>query len=63
VSQCGPDEWCVVVEDPEVAEPDTSLPGADAPENLLCALCFRDSSEIRTITIEQRTQSREKGAR
>ena len=61
VSQCGPDEWCVVVEDPELAEPDTSLPDGDAPENLLYPLCFRDSSEIRAVSVERWERAREEG--
>jgi hypothetical protein len=63
VSQCCSDEWCVVVEDPKLAEPDTSLPDGDAPENLLYPLCFRDSSEIRAVTIEEWTRVREAGGR
>lgn len=46
VSQGCPDEWCIIVEAPELAEPDTSPPDGDAPENLLYPMCFRDSSEI-----------------
>ena len=49
VSQRCPDEWYVVVEDPELAEPDPSVPNGDAPENLLYPACFRDSSELRPI--------------
>ena len=63
VSQCCPDEWYVVVEAPELAEPDASLANGDAPENLLYPTCFRDSSEIRAITVEQWTCAREAGGR
>lgn len=61
VSQCCEDEWCIVVESPELAEPDPSLPDGDAPENLLYPLCFRDSSEIRTVSVEQWERARNEG--
>lgn len=62
VSECGVDEWCIVVEAAELAEPDTSLPDGDAPENLLYPLCFRDSSEIRAVSVAQWDRLREGGA-
>lgn len=52
VSHCCTDEWCIVVEAPELAEPDTSLPDGGAPENLLYPLCFRDSSESCLIALQ-----------
>lgn len=53
LGRCGPDEWYVVVEVPALAEPDPSMPNGDAPENLLYPACFRDSSELRSITVRQ----------
>ncbi|MFL6053305.1 MAG: hypothetical protein ACJ72W_10375 [Actinoallomurus sp.] len=61
VSQCCPDEWCIAVEASELAEPDPSLPDGDAPENLLYPVCFRDSSEIRAVSVEQWGRAREEG--
>ncbi|MGH3374857.1 MAG: hypothetical protein ACRDP6_08965 [Actinoallomurus sp.] len=63
VTQCCEDEWCIVVEAPELAETDPSLPDGDAPESLLYPLCFRDSSEIRAVSIEQWERAREEGGR
>jgi hypothetical protein len=63
VSQCCLDEWCIVVEAPELAEPDTRLLDGDAPENLLYPLCFGDSSEIRAVSAEQWARTREEGGR
>jgi hypothetical protein len=40
VSQCGPDEWQICVQSPELAIPD------EAGEATY-PLCFRDSSELR----------------
>ena len=62
VSQCCADE-CIVVEATELAEVNPNLPDGDAPENLLYPLCFRDSSEIGVITVEQWTCAREAGGR
>lgn len=62
ISQCCEDEWYVVVEAPELAEPDPTLTDGDAPENLLYPTCFRDSSEIRTVSVEQWERAREVGA-
>jgi hypothetical protein len=59
LDQCCPDEWRVVVEAPELAEPDTSVPNDDAREKLLYPVCFRDSSEIRMVTLEQWMRARE----
>jgi hypothetical protein len=53
VTYCGADEWCVVVEAAELAEPDPSVPNGDAPENLLYPLCFRDSSELRAVSADE----------
>ncbi len=49
VSQCGPDEWEVCVEDRGLAVlEDGSVPPPGTPEdNLLYPVCFRDSTEIR----------------
>jgi hypothetical protein len=49
LSQCGPDEWHVVVEVPALAEPDPSIPNGDAPENLVYPACFRDATELRAV--------------
>ncbi len=45
VAQCGPDEWQVCVETPELAVPD------EAGEPTY-PLCFRDASELRTPEAE-----------
>jgi hypothetical protein len=58
-SQCGSDEWHVVIEVPALAEPDPSVPNGDAPENLLYPACFRDASEIRAVTVRQWQRTRE----
>ncbi|MGI8330383.1 hypothetical protein ACRYCC_10485 [Actinomadura scrupuli] len=59
LTRCGPDEWHVVIELPALAEPDASMPNVDAPENLLYPTCFRDSSEIRAVTVRHWQQVRE----
>ncbi|WP_214326013.1 hypothetical protein [Nonomuraea sediminis] len=51
LEQCGPNEWWIVVEAPALAEPDPSIPNGDAPENLLYPACFRDSTEIRAVSM------------
>lgn len=51
LAQCGPDEWRVVVEVSLLAIPDPSVPTGDAPENLLYPVCFRDSTEIRAVSM------------
>ncbi len=48
--QCGPDEWCVVVEVPALATPDPSTPNDSAPESLLYPACFRDATEIHVVS-------------
>lgn len=48
VSQCCPDEWCVVVEVDALGEPDP-----DDPDHLLYPLCFRDASELRPVTEDE----------
>jgi hypothetical protein len=53
LSQCCADEWYVVVEAPALTEPDPSAPDGVAPENLLYPACFRDSSEIRAVSVEE----------
>ncbi|GAA4514040.1 hypothetical protein GCM10023191_082030 [Actinoallomurus oryzae] len=58
VSRCGEDEWCVVVEAADLAEPDPNIPHGDAPENLLYPLCFRDSSELRAVSAEEWSRAR-----
>ncbi|GAA1024675.1 hypothetical protein Aple_103640 [Acrocarpospora pleiomorpha] len=50
LSQCGPDEWSVLVEVPAPAIPDPSVSNSDAPENMLYPTCFRDASELRPAT-------------
>jgi hypothetical protein len=59
LEQCGPDEWRVVVEVPALAYPDPSVPNGNAPEHMLYPACFRDSSEIRGVTVRQWEQARE----
>jgi hypothetical protein len=59
LSQCGRNEWHVVIEVPALAEPDPSIPNGDAPENLLYPACFRDAGEIRAVTGRQWQQARE----
>jgi hypothetical protein len=59
LSQCGPDEWHVVIEVPALAEPDPSAPNGHAPENPLYPACFRDASEIRAVTVQQWQRARE----
>ena len=48
-SQCGPDEWEVVVLDDRLATLEDDSPATEStpPEDLLCPVCFRDGSEIR----------------
>ncbi len=46
LTQCAPDEWCVIVEVPSLSCPDHG----DAPENRLYPLCYRDATEIRAVT-------------
>ena len=62
LEQCGPDEWRVVVEVPALAYPDPSLPNGNAPENLLYPACFRDSSELRLVTVRHWQRAREEWA-
>jgi hypothetical protein len=52
LSQCGPDEWHVCVEDRELARLDdgSPAPGGTADRELLYPCCFRDASEIRRVT-------------
>jgi len=57
--ECCLDEWYVVVEVPELAEPDPTVPDGDAPENLPYSACFRDAGEIRPISEEQWARLRE----
>ena len=45
VSQCGPEEWSVVVEVDALGVPDP-----DDPDALLYPLCFRCVSELRAVT-------------
>jgi hypothetical protein len=59
LSQCAPDEWHVVVEVYELAFPDPSVPDGEAPENLLYPACFRDSSELRAVTVRRWQQAYE----
>jgi hypothetical protein len=59
LSQCGPDEWHVVIEVPTLAEPGPSVPNGDAPENLLYPACFRDASELRAVTAREWQRTRE----
>ncbi len=49
VEQCGPDEWYVRVEAPELATLQDGRPAPDgtASRNLYYPCCFRDGSEIR----------------
>ena len=49
VTQCGPDEWQVCVQDPRLAELEDGSPAPEGtPEDeALFPLCFRDASEIR----------------
>jgi hypothetical protein len=63
VSQCGLDEWCILVEAAEWAERDPNLPDENAPENLLYPPCFRDASEIRAVSAEQWERARNEEAR
>lgn len=53
LGQCCTDEWYVVVEAPALAEEDPSVPDGEASENLLYPACFRDSSEIRAVSVEE----------
>ena len=52
VSQCGPEEWYVRVEDRELATTDDGSPVPDgaADEGLFYPCCFRDASELRCVT-------------
>ncbi|MBO3753076.1 hypothetical protein J5X84_44150 [Streptosporangiaceae bacterium NEAU-GS5] len=63
LSQCGSDEWHVVVELPALAEPDPSIPNGDAAENLLYPACFRDASELRAVSEDEWWRVREGLAR
>jgi hypothetical protein len=49
VYQCGPDEWYVCVEAPEVLVAADGRPVRDGawPDDVFYPCCFRDSSEIR----------------
>lgn len=51
LEQCGPDEWQVLVQSPELATlEDGTVPPAGTPDDELCfPVCFRDSSELRRI--------------
>jgi hypothetical protein len=55
ISQCGPDEWQVLVEVRELAtRKDGTRPSqGTASRNLYCPICFRDASEIRPRTGER----------
>ncbi|MBC6456378.1 hypothetical protein [Actinomadura sp. HBU206391] len=57
--QCCPDECYVVVKVLDFAEPGPNVPNGDAPEDLLCPACFRDSSELRPISEERWMRLRE----
>lgn len=48
---CGPDEWLIAVESRDVATAEDGTPApADADdEDVWFPMCFRDSSEIRTV--------------
>jgi hypothetical protein len=52
ISQCGPDEWQIVVEVRELAtRKDGTLPRKNtASRNLYYPICFRDACEIRSRT-------------
>lgn len=52
VSQCGPDEWEICVQEPALARlDDGTIPPPGAPEEECnFPLCFRDSSEIRSAS-------------
>ena len=52
LSQCGPDEWYVCVEDRALATLEDGSPGpaGTADGELLYPCCFRDASEIRRVT-------------
>jgi hypothetical protein len=56
VGQCGPDEWQVCVEAPEVLVDAGGRPVADGvwPDDVFYPCCFRDSSEIRPRAGEAR---------
>jgi hypothetical protein len=45
ITRCGPEEWCIVVEVDLLGDPHP-----DDPDELLYPLCFRDASELRTVT-------------
>jgi hypothetical protein len=57
LSQCGPDEWDVLVEAGELATPDDGTPAMPGtPEDELCyPACFRDASELRPAAGRQVT--------
>jgi hypothetical protein len=52
LSQCGPDEWQVIVEARELATRKDGTPVSKdtADRNLYYPICFRDASEIRPRT-------------
>jgi hypothetical protein len=54
VSQCGPDEWEIVVQAPELArlEDGTLAPEGTPPDEASYPVCFRDASEIRVPETE-----------
>ena len=56
VSQCGPDEWHVCVEARELATLDdgSPAPAEAADEGLYYPACYRDASEIRRATAEEK---------
>ncbi|MFD0854693.1 hypothetical protein ACFQ07_20815 [Actinomadura adrarensis] len=53
LSQCGHDEWSVLIDVPSLAEPDTSVSNGNAPDHLLYPTCYRDASEIRAVSVSE----------
>jgi hypothetical protein len=45
---CGPDEWSVVVDLPQM-EDGTPAPADAAGDDVYYPVCFRDSNELRTV--------------
>ena len=50
VSQCGPDEWEICVQEPSLGRlDDGTIPPSGTPDDeCIFPVCFRDSSEIRS---------------
>ncbi|MFG1997774.1 hypothetical protein ACGFNU_01350 [Spirillospora sp. NPDC048911] len=57
LERCGPDEWSVVID----GRDDLSEPDPHDPQCRLYPMCFRDSTELRTITTRAWEQSTVRG--